>query len=295
MNLIKKFVRSLYFWIFVAFITGFILGALDPQLALSMEPLGTDFIKLIKVFIGPIVFLTVATGIARTGSVKKLGKIGLKAFLYFEVVSTIALLIGWAAASLLKPGSLIHASSNLLDKGPVINFLHGAENLSFVDFLQNLIPSSIIEPFVKGDMLQILLIAILFGISLLALGERRTKLTDVMERLTQSLFHIIRMIMYVAPVGVFGAMAFTVAKFGSHFLISFLSLLGTFYVTGFLFVFVVLGAIARFAGFSLWCFLKYILPELFLVLGTSSSESALPQLLRKLEKLGCHRETVGVV
>lgn len=261
-----------------------------------MEPLGTSFVKLIKVFIGPIVFLTVATGIAQTGSLKKLGKIGIKAFIYFEIVSTIALLIGWAAASMIKPGSMIHANVNLLDKKPVQHFLESADKLSLIDFLQNLIPSSIIEPFTKGDMLQILLIAILFGVSLLAIGENRAKnLIETMERLTQSLFQIIQIIMCAAPLGVFGAMSFTIAKFGGHLLIPLFGLIGTFYLTGLIFVFGVLGVIAKLSGFSIVRFLKYIASELFIVLGTSSSESALPQLLKKLEKLGCQRETVGVV
>jgi aerobic C4-dicarboxylate transport protein len=291
-----KFIRSLSFWTLVAFLSGCALGAFNPKLAVLMEPLGTSFIKLIKIFICPIVFLTVATGIAQAGSFKKLGKIGLKAFIYFEIVSSIALLIGWAAASIIKPGSLIHANLNLLDKKPVMHFLQSAEKLSFVDFLQNLIPSSIIEPFAKGDMLQVLLIAILFGVSLLAVSESRSKnLIEMMDRITQCLFQIIRIIMYTAPLGVFGAMSFTIAKFGDNFLVPLLGLIGTFYLTGFIFVFSILGMIAWLSGFSILQFLKYISSELFLILGTSSSESALPQLLRKLEKLGCQKETVGVV
>lgn len=291
-----KYLKSLYFWILLAFLSGCLLGVWNPQLAVAMEPLGTNFIKLIKVFIGPIVFLTVATGIAQTGSLTKLGKVGIKAFIYFEIVSSIALLIGWAAASIIKPGSMIHANLNLLDKQPVQHFLESAHKLSLVDFLQNMIPSSIIEPFAKGDMLQILVIAILFGISLLALGEDRAKnLVDIMDRITKSFFHIIRLVMYLAPVGVFGAIAFTVGKFGSHFLLPLLGLIATFYLTGIIFVFGVLGFIAKLSGFSLTKFLKYIASELCLVLGTSSSESALAQLLTKLEQLGCQKETVGVV
>jgi aerobic C4-dicarboxylate transport protein len=291
-----KLVRSFYFWILIAFLCGGALGVVHPKIALLMEPFGTSFVKLIKVFISPIVFLTIATGIAQTGSLKKLGKVGIKAFIYFEIVSSIALLIGWAAASVMKPGSMIHADLNLLDKHTVQHFLESAEKLSLVDFLQNLIPSSIIEPFIKGDMLQILFIAILFGISLLAIGESRSKnLIETMDRITQCLFQIIRIIMYAAPLGVFGAMSYTIAKFGSHFLLPLLGLIGTFYLTGFIFVFVILGLIAKISGFSITRYLKYLAPELSLVLGTSSSESALPQLLKKLEKLGCQKETVGVV
>lgn len=291
-----KWIKSFYFWILVAFLSGCLLGVLDPKLALLMEPLGTSFIKLVKIFIAPIVFLTVVTGIAQTGSLKKLGKIGLKAFIYFELVSSVALLIGWASALIFKPGSLIHADIHLLDKKPAMQFLEHAEKLSATDFIQNMIPSNIVEPFVKGDMLQVLLIAILFGVSLLAIGERKSKaLIEMMNRLTQCFFQIIRLIMYVAPLGVFGAMSFTIAKFGTQFLMPLLGLMGTFYLSGLVFVFVVLGFIAKVSGFSIMKFLKYMAPELFLVLGTSSSESALPQLIQKLENLGCQKETVGVV
>lgn len=291
-----KLIKSLYFWVLIAFILGSLFGIYKPGLALSMQPLGTCFIKLIKVFIPPLIFLTVATGIAQTGSLKKLGKIGFKAFIYFEIVSTLALLIGWAAASFIQPGKNIHANANLLDQNAVKHFLESAEKISLVDFFQNLIPSSFVEPFVKGDLLQILLIAILFGTSLLVIGEKQAKsLLEIMNALTQSLFHIIKVIMYVAPVGVFGAMAFTMAKFGSQFLIPLLGLIATFYLTGIIFILGVLGIIAKIAGFSIFKFLQFFLPEILLVLGTSSSESALPQMIRKLEQLGCQRETIGVV
>lgn len=291
-----KHLKSLYFWITFAFISGCILGFIAPSFALSLEPLGTDFIKLIKVFIGPIVFLTVATGIAQTGSLKKLGRIGLKAFLYFELVSSIALLIGWASALIFKPGSLIHANLDLLDQQSVMHFIESSEKLSFLKFIENIIPTSIIEPFAKGDMLQILLLAILFGISLLGVGESSSKIIlEFMNKLTKILFQTIRILMYTAPFAVFGAMAFTLAKFGGYFLIPLLSLIGTFYLSGFLFVFLILGLIAKSAGFSIISYLKYMSPELLLVLGTSSSETALPQLLQKLEQLGCEQETVGVV
>lgn len=291
-----KFFKSIFFWIILAFVSGCLLGVFDPRLAVSMEPLGSNFIKLIKLFIGPIVFLTVATGIAHTGSLKKLGAVGLKAFIYFEVVSTIALLVGWAVAVIVKPGSIIHANANVLDAHAVQGYLDNAEKLGVIDFLQHLIPATIIEPFAKGDLLQILVIAILFGISILALGEDKTKtLLEIMDRITQSLFQIIKMIMYLAPIGIFGAMAYTVGKFGTQLLIPLLGLIGTFYLTGILFILIVLGCIARIAGFSIIQFIKFLTPELLLVLGTSSSEAALPHLLCKLEKLGCERETVGIV
>jgi aerobic C4-dicarboxylate transport protein len=292
MNLIK----SLYFWILIAFVSGCALGILNPRIAILMEPLGTSFIKLIKTFIGPIVFLTIINGIAKTGSLKKLGKIGIKSFIYFESISTIALLIGWAAALIIKPGSMVHASVNLSDKNLIQHFSAHADQLSFVDFIQRIIPSSLVEPFNTGNMLQILLISILFGLSLLMLSKNhKENLIEIMESLTQSLFKIIRMIMYTAPLGVFGAMSFTIAKFGVHFLIQLIGLIVSFYLSGLIFVFGILGGIAKISGFSILSFLKYMMPELFLVLSTSSSEAALPQLLNKLEKLGCRKETIGVV
>lgn len=275
---------------------GCVFGLVSPKLATLMEPIGINFIKLIKVFIGPIVFLTVAVGIANTGSLKKLGKIGLKAFLYFEIVSTLALVLGWIAASVIKPGSMIHANLQSLDTQSVAPFLHSAEKLSVSAFLQNLIPANIVEPFIKGDMLQILVLAILFGTSLVLMGEHRSKsLVSGMEKLTHSLFQIIRMVMYLAPLGVFGAISFTIGKFGSQFLLPLFSLIATFYLTGFIFVFAILGTIAKAASFSIVRFLKYMAPELFLILGTSSSETALPQLMNKLQQMGCQKETVGVV
>lgn len=290
------FFKSLYFWVILAFICGSTLGLFFPNLALAMEPLGTNFIKLIKIFIGPIVFLTVVTGIAQTGSLKKLGKIGLKAFIYFELVSTVALLIGWASALIFKPGSMVHADANLLDQQSVARFIESSKHHNFIQFLENIIPGNFIEPFINGDMLQILFLAIVLGIALLTVGQTVAKtVLDFMDKLTRMLFQTIRLVMYAAPLGVFGAMAFTVAKFGSQFFLPLLGLIVSFYFAGFLFIFVVLNLIAWFAGFSLLNFLKYIAPELLLVLGTSSSESALPQLLKKLENLGCERETIGVV
>lgn len=291
-----SFIKSIFFWIVVAFFAGCLLGIYNPSLAVSMEPLGTTFIKLIKVFIAPIVFLTVATGIAQTGSLKKLASVGFKAIIYFEVVSTIALFIGWSAAVIIKPGAMIKSDVHHLDVSAVSHYLEHADKLSMVDFLQHLVPSSIVEPFIKGDLLQVLVLAIFFGVSLLALGEDRSKhLLEQIDKITQCFFQIIKMVMYAAPLGVFGGMAFAIGKFGTHLLIPLLGLMATFYVTGILFVLIILGIIARLAGFSILRFLKYFLPELLLVLGTSSSEAALPHLLRKLEMLGCERETAGVV
>ncbi|MDA8562094.1 C4-dicarboxylate transporter DctA [Gammaproteobacteria bacterium] len=291
-----KLFKSIFFWIIFAFIAGCILGLYNPRIAIEMEPFGSSFIKLIKVFIAPIIFLTVSTGIAQTGSLKKLGSIGLKTIIYFEVVSTIALAFGWIAVTVIKPGKLINANLNNLDSQSIAYYISSSEKLSFIQYLQNLIPSSIIEPFSSGNLLQVLLVAILFGIALLAIGENKSKnLLNQIEKITQCFFQIIKLIMYAAPIGIFGAMAYTVGKFGSHLLLPLMELITTFYITGILFIIIILGSIAKISGFSIYKFLKFMLPELILVLGTSSSEAALPHLIKKLEKLGCERETVGIV
>lgn len=291
-----KLLRSFYFWIFAAFIGGCLLGWFNPPMGASMEPLATGFVKLIKLFVGPVVFLTVVTGIAQTGSLKKLGALGLRAFIYFEVISTLALGIGWLAAHVLQPGAGVQASLEQLDAKAVSQFIASSEKLSTVDFLKHIIPASIVEPFASGDMLQILFLAILFGASLLAAGERVARpLCDMLERLASAVFVMVRMVLMTAPLGIFGAMAFTVGRFGSALLLPLAGLIGVFYLTAFVFVAGVLGTVARCSGFSLVRFLRFILPELWLVLGTSSSEAALPQLIQKLEALGCERETVGVI
>lgn len=291
-----KWVKSLYFWVAMAFVAGSSIGLLYPSLALLFEPLGVQFIKIVKLFVGPIIFFTIASGIAHSGTLKKLGGVGLKAFIYFEIVSTLALGIGWMVGLIFHPGSYVHANLNNLDITPAKHFIAQASNQSFLAFLEAFIPNNIIEPFLKGNILQVVMIALIFGISLLAIDQKKSKpILDIMEGIILSLFYIIRLVMYLAPVGVFGAMAYTLAKFGGDFLLPLFGLVLVFYFTAFLFVFVILGCILRAAGFSIFSFLSYIWPELLLILGTSSSESALPQLLFKLEALGCKRETLGLV
>lgn len=291
-----KLIKSFYFWILVAFASGCIFAIYAPETAILMEPLGASFIKLVKAFIGPIIFLTVAAGITKTGSLKKLGNIGFTALIYFEIMSSLALLIGWITASVIEPGSSLHVDINTLDPQAIKHYLTEAHELSLLQFFLNIIPSSLIEPFSSNNMLQILLIAILFGTALLCIGEHHTKkMIASMERITQCLFQIIRIIMYTAPIAVFGAMAYTVGKFGGDILTPLFELIGLFYLTGLFFVFVILGLVAKLSGFSIIRFLKYMFPELLLVLGTASSEAALPQLINKLETLGCQPTTVGVV
>ncbi len=292
-----KIISSLFFWLILAFIVGSLIGIYLPiSVADTLAPLGTSFIRLIKIFISPIIFLTVATGIAKTGSMKRLGKTALYALIYFEIISTLALLLGWIAAVVFHPGNSMHTNPNQLDAKAVTGFFVSAQHLSVSEFLQNIIPTSIVEPFAKNNMLQVLLLAILFGSALLAINARYAKsLIGGMEKVTQCLFQIIRMIMYASPLGVLGGMAFSTAHFGGHLLIPLFGLIGLFWLTAGIFVAVVLNAVAILSGFSLWRFLKYIFTEIVLVLGTSSSESALPQLMRKLESLGCRKETIGIV
>lgn len=291
----KKCTKSLYFWIIVSFILGILFGIIAPESALKFEFLGTSFIKLIKMFIGPIIFLTVTTGIAKAGSFKKLGRTGLVAFIYFEIVSTIALLFGWASGSVIKPGTWLSVNIENLSSSSVQSILQKNVNGSLVDFLKNIIPSNIIEPFINGEMLQILLISILFGMAMLMTKTKSSKIFEIMDFLTECFFQIIKMIMYLTPFGVFGAMAFGTAKMGSQFLLPLLGLVATFYLTGIVFITIILGLIARASGFSVWSFIKFIAPEILLILGTSSSETAIAQLMHKLERLGCKRETIGIV
>jgi aerobic C4-dicarboxylate transport protein len=291
-----RILKSLYGWIIIAFVCGCCLGFFNPALGLKMEPLSVNFIKIIKIFIGPIVFLTIILGIAQSNSLKKLGKIGIKTLIYFEIMSTLALITGWVIADLIQPGAGVHANLTTLDPEPVKLLLKQAQDMSVLSFMQSIVPTNIIEPFYTNNMLQILILAILFGVAMLATNDKESEvLMGVMQKIMHSLFHIIKIVMYLAPIGVFGSMSFTIAKFGGSFLLPLMKLVLTFYISSMIFVMVFLGSVARMAGFSILKFLRYIGPELLLVLTTSSSESALPQLLEKLERIGCKKDTVGIV
>jgi len=260
-----------------------------------MKPLGDGFIKLIKMVIGPIIFCTVVGGIAGMQDMKKVGRVGGKALLYFEIVSSFALLFGLIATHVLKPGSGFNVDVNTLDAKAIASYATKAHGQSTVDFLMHIIPDTFFSAFAQGEILQILLISILFGAVLSHLGERGRVVTDLIEGVSGVLFGIVKIITRLAPIGAFGAMAFTIGKYGVGALIPMLKLIGTFYLTAALFVLIVLGAIARYVGFSIVRFIAYIKEELLIVLGTSSSESALPQLMEKLERLGCSRSVVGLV
>ena len=288
-----RFYQTLYFRVIIGIIVGVALGWFYPSLGEQMKPLGDGFIKLIKMMIAPIIFFTVVVGIASIGDMKKLGRVGLKALLYFEVVSTVALVIGLIVVRVVQPGAGINATPESLNVGVVQQYT--TQQKTFVEHILRIVPDTVFGAFTEGDILQVLLIAILFGIALVVFGERGRSLVKAFDSISHVLFGIIAIIMKAAPVGAFGAMAFTIGKYGVGTLKNLGWILLCVYLTSAFFVFVVLGAIARFHNFSLWKFLKYIKEELLIVLGTSSSESALPRMMVKLERLGCSKSVVGLV
>jgi aerobic C4-dicarboxylate transport protein len=291
----RPFYRSLYFQVITAIVIGALLGHLAPATGEAMKPFGDGFIKLIKMIIAPIIFCTVVVGIAGMEDMKKVGKTGGLALLYFEVVSTVALIVGLLIVNLVQPGAGMHIDPASLDSKAVAAYTGPGKMPGTTEFLLNVIPSSVVDAFAKGDILQVLLFSVLFGFALHAFGGRGTLVFDLIEKSSHVLFRIVGFIMKLAPIGAFGAMAFTIGKYGVGSLLSLGKLMGTFYLTCLVFVFVVLGLIARFHGFSIWRFIKYIKEELFIVLGTSSSESVLPRMMAKLENLGAHKSVVGLV
>ncbi len=292
----KPFYRILYVQVIAAIIAGVVLGHFASKLAIDMKPLGDAFISLVKMVIGPIIFCTVVTGIAGMEDMKKVGRVGGKALLYFEVVSTFALVLGLIATHVLKPGAGFNVDIATLDGKAVASYAEkAAHGDSAVDFFLHIIPKTFTDAFAHGDILQILLIALLFGTVLATIGERGKPVTNFIESLSHVLFGIVRIVTKLAPIGAFGAMAFTIGKYGLGSLLPLLKLIGTFYLTAVVFVLVVLGTIARLVGFNIVRFIGYIKEEMLIVLGTSSSEAALPQLMEKLEKLGCSRSVVGLV
>ncbi len=287
--------KSLYFQVLVAIAIGVVLGHYFPETGAAMKPLGDGFIKLIKMIIAPIIFCTIVVGIAGMKDMKKVGKTGGYALLYFEIVSTIALIIGLVVVNVWKPGVGMNVDVNTLDSKSVAMYAAPGKMVTTTDFFMNIIPTSVVDAFAKGDILQVLFFSILFGYALHAFGERGKPVFDFIEKTSHILFGIIGIIMKVAPIGAFGAIAYTIGKHGLGSLAQLAHLMGSFYLTCVIFVSVVLGSIARFHGFSLWKLLKYIKEELFIVLGTSSSESALPRLIAKMENAGAEKSVVGMV
>lgn len=287
--------RSLYFQVLVAIAAGVIFGFVSPENAAAMKPLGDGFIKLVKMLIAPIVFATVVVGIAHMGAMKDVGRIGLRALVYFEVVSTLALVIGLIVVNVLKPGAGVGFDPAAVDAGSVAAYTNASQHLSTIDFLMNVIPDTVVGAFARGEVLQVLLFAIVFGLALLRLGSRVDRLVQVIAMISEGLFEVVGLVMKLAPIGAFGAMAFTVGRYGLGSLLSLGQLMAGVYLTCLFFVFVVLGSIAAATGFNLIKFLRYIGEEILIVLGTSSSESALPRLMAKLERLGCAKPIVGLV
>jgi len=287
--------KILYVQVLFAIVLGVLLGHYAAELAVKMKPLGDGFIALIRMVIAPIIFCTVVSGIAGMHDMKKVGRVGGKALLYFEFMSTLALGVGLLVAHVMHPGTGFHVDARTLDTHAVASYASQAGSQSTVDFLMHIIPNTVVDAFAKGEILQVLLVALLFGSALSFLGERGAALHGLIDQLSAVFFRMVTLITRLAPVGAFGAMAFTVGKYGLASLLPLLKLIATFYVTSLLFVLVVLGIVARLTGFSILRFVGYIKEELLIVLGTSSSEAALPQLMGKMEDAGCARSVVGLV
>ncbi|BBR40716.1 C4-dicarboxylate transport protein [Aeromonas veronii] len=291
----KKVFSSLYFQVLLAITLGVFLGHVYPELGANMKPLGDGFVKLIKMIIAPVIFCTVVTGIAGMESMKAVGKTGAIALIYFEVVSTIALIIGLCVVNLLQPGGGMNIDPAALDASAISAYAEQAKSQGIIAFLLDIIPGSVIGAFVSGNILQVLLFAVLFGFSLHHIGEKGQVIFGVIDSFSKVIFGIINMIMRLAPIGAFGAMAFTIGKYGVGSLVQLGQLIACFYLTCLFFIFIVLGSIAKASGFSILRFISYIREELLIVLGTSSSESVLPRMLDKMEKLGCQKSVVGLV
>ena len=291
----KSLFRSLYFQVIVAIVIGVALGHFYPETGAAMKPLGDGFIKLIKMIIAPIIFCNVVVGIAGMEDMKKVGKTGGLALLYFEVVSSIALIIGLIIVNVVQPGAGMNVDPATLDTKAIAAYTAPGKMQSTTDFLLNVIPTTVVDAFARGEILQVLLFSVLFGFALHKFGGRGTLVFDMIEKFSHVLFGIVGYVMKVAPIGAFGAMAFTIGKHGVGTLAQLGMLMGTFYATCLIFIFGVLGTIARLHGFSVVKLIRYIKEELLIVLGTSSSESALPRIMAKLENLGCKKSTVGLV
>ena len=291
--MIRRLHHNLTFQVLVAISLGVLLGLFFPDTGRAMKPVGDTFINLVKMVIAPVIFLTIVLGIANMSDLKKVGRVGGKALLYFEIVTTFALAIGLVVVNVTKPGVGLDVGS--LAKGDVSKFTEQGKSMSFVDFAMHIVPSSAVDAFAKGEVLQVVFFAVLFGFALASLGSRGRPLTEVLEGVSQVFFRIVAIVMKVAPIGAFGAMAYTIGAFGVRSLLPLGRLMLDVYVTMFLFIFVVLNLILRWYGFSLWEYLKFIREEILIVLGTSSSEAALPRMLDKMERYGCSRSVVGLV
>lgn len=289
------FYRHLYVQVLTAIAAGILLGHFYPELGTQLKPLGDAFIKLVKMIITPVIFLTVATGIAAMTDLHKVGRVAGKAMLYFLTFSTLALIIGLVVGNVIQPGAGMHIDPASLDPAAVATYTQKAHEQSITGFLTNIIPTTLVSAFAEGDILQVLFISVLFGVALAMVGQKGEPVVNFLQALTAPVFKLVAILMKAAPIGAFGAMAFTIGKYGVGSIANLAMLIATFYITALLFVLVVLGAVARYNGFSILALLRYIKEELLLVLGTSSSEAALPALMDKMEKAGCKRSVVGLV
>lgn len=295
----QKWYRILYVQVLIAIILGVLLGYFAPDVGEAMKPLGDAFIKLVKMIIAPVIFLTVVTGIAGMSNMKQVGRVAGKAMIYFLTFSTLALIIGMVVANVLEPGAGLNIDPATLaagkDAAKVSEYVSKAHDSTITGFLMNIIPETLVSPLTEGNILQVLFVAVLFGIALASIGDRARPLVNFFQDLAVPVFKVVAILMKAAPVGAFGAMAFTIGKYGISSIGNLMFLLASFYITSLLFVLVVLGAVARYNGFSIIKMIKYIKDELLLVLGTSSSEAALPSLMQKMEQAGCEKSVVGLV
>ena len=291
----KPFYRQLYFQVLTAIALGVTVGHFWPDIGASLKPLGDAFVKLVKMIIAPVIFLTVTTGIAGMSDLKKVGRVAGKAFAYFITFSTLALIVGLLVGNFVQPGAGLNIDPATLDGSAVADYAAKAHDTTIVGFLQGIIPATVVGAFAEGNILQVLFFSVLFGISLAAVGERGKPVLDFLQSMTNPMFKLVEILMKAAPVGAFGAMAFTIGKYGIASVLNLAMLVGTFYLTALVFVVVVLGTVAWWNGFSIFKLIRYLKEELLLVLGTSSSEAALPSLMEKLERAGAKRSVVGLV
>lgn len=291
----QKLYQVLYVQVIFAITVGIFLGHFYPDIGESMKPLGDAFIKLVKMIIAPVIFLTVVTGIAGMNNMKSVGRVAGKAMIYFISFSSLALIVGMIVANLVQPGAGLNIDPSTLQSDKVAEYVSKAHDSSITGFLMNIIPTTILSPLTEGDILQVLFVAVLFGISLASVGDKARPIINLLQELSAPIFKMVAILMKAAPIGAFGAMAFTIGKYGISSIGNLIMLVATFYVTSILFVVIVLGAVARYNGFSILKLVRYIKDELWLVLGTSSSEAALPTLMQKMQKAGCEKSVVGLV
>ena len=290
-----RFYEVLYVQVIFAIIVGILLGHFFPEFGESLKPLGDAFIKLVKMIIAPVIFLTVVTGIAGMNDMKSVGRVAGKAMLYFLTFSTLALVVGMVIANIIQPGAGLNIDPSTLQSAKVSEYVSKAQESSIIAFFMNIIPTTVLSPLTEGNILQVLFVSVLFGISLASVGERGKPITDLLQVAAAPMFKLVSIVMKVAPIGALGAMAFTIGKYGLHSISNLMLLIVTFYITSILFVLLILGAVARYNGFSIVGLIRYIKDELWLVLGTSSSEAALPNLMQKMEAAGCKKSVVGLV